>query len=262
MSAILQALKRSEAERQGQTIAQSDPTGGSGASNRAVWAWGGLLAIALLAGGWALGRMPAGQAPAQSGESAITAAPPIDQEEQQPSKPMANSEQAPAGALPTLAEPSPSVDEPAAPPAEDGTAVASAATRLASSPSPTPAPPTSTRETVDSEPPPATVTVDLPPPAPRQQAAPAQAMPPQVAHDVATWLPASDMPPGQSRDLLASMQINVHVYATEPENRFVLVNLKRREEGDLLGEGMRIAEIVPAGVVVETAGMRYLWPSR
>ena len=69
----------------------------------------------------------------------------------------------------------------------------------------------------------------------------------------------SFLPAGVARDHLSGLKLNMHVYAEAPSERFVLVDLRRRIEGDDLGQGIRIARITSAGVVIEVEGTEWLW---
>jgi len=55
---------------------------------------------------------------------------------------------------------------------------------------------------------------------------------------------------------LPTMQLNWHVYDAQPQGRYVLLNGARLREGEFTSEGVRVAAIVPTGVVVEWRGRR------
>lgn len=54
--------------------------------------------------------------------------------------------------------------------------------------------------------------------------------------------------------------LSLHVYDTDPARRFVFVNGQRGVEGDALTNGLRIEQIVPEGVVLSWNGNRFLVP--
>ena len=56
------------------------------------------------------------------------------------------------------------------------------------------------------------------------------------------------------------MRLELHFYATRPQERFVFVNGRRYREGDTTAEGVTIVEIVPEGVVMNQGGNRFLLP--
>lgn len=55
---------------------------------------------------------------------------------------------------------------------------------------------------------------------------------------------------------LPTMQLSWHVYDAQPQSRYVLLNGARLREGEFTSEGVRVAAIVPTGVVVEWRGRR------
>lgn len=61
--------------------------------------------------------------------------------------------------------------------------------------------------------------------------------------------------PGQS---LPELRLDFHVYADRPEDRFVFVNNRRLREGDALPDGTRVESIVPDGAVLAVRGTRFL----
>jgi general secretion pathway protein B len=61
---------------------------------------------------------------------------------------------------------------------------------------------------------------------------------------------------------LPALRVDLHVYAAKPEERFVLINMHRLHEGDTLPEGVRIESITPEGVVVAYQGAKYMLEER
>jgi hypothetical protein len=72
-------------------------------------------------------------------------------------------------------------------------------------------------------------------------------------------VPLADADPAL-RARLATLHVDVHGWADDPTQRFVLINLKRRTVGDALDGGATLVEIVPEGAVVELDGQRVLLP--
>jgi general secretion pathway protein B len=70
----------------------------------------------------------------------------------------------------------------------------------------------------------------------------------------------ADLPALAAR--LPALEIQVHTWAEQPAQRFVLVNLKRYTEGARLAEGPLLVAIVPEGLVLEHEGTRFLLPRR
>ncbi len=54
--------------------------------------------------------------------------------------------------------------------------------------------------------------------------------------------------------------LSLHVYDPEPSRRFVFVNGQRAVEGDTLPDGLRVEQIVPEGVILAWNGNRFLVP--
>lgn len=59
---------------------------------------------------------------------------------------------------------------------------------------------------------------------------------------------------------IPALRLDLHVYAPKPQDRFALVNMHRVREGDTLPEGVRVEEIIPDGVVMSHNGMKFLLP--
>lgn len=59
---------------------------------------------------------------------------------------------------------------------------------------------------------------------------------------------------------LPDMHLDIHVYSSEPEDRFVFVNMSKYRERATLDEGPVVREITPDGVVLEHLGIIFLLP--
>lgn len=91
---------------------------------------------------------------------------------------------------------------------------------------------------------------DAPVPVPAvENTAPAQA----VTADELAAPPLATLP-DEMRGRLPPLHVNVHAWAEDPAARFVLINLKRYQEGDRLEEGPIVRHILPGGVVLEFEG--------
>jgi general secretion pathway protein B len=60
------------------------------------------------------------------------------------------------------------------------------------------------------------------------------------------------------RNRLSLPRLDLHAYSEEPQNRFILVNLKKYREGDRLESGLILEEILPDGMVLSYQGERFL----
>jgi general secretion pathway protein B len=57
--------------------------------------------------------------------------------------------------------------------------------------------------------------------------------------------------------LKGGLNLDVHVYSEHPEERFVLINLKKYLEGERLQEGPQVDAITPEGVVLSFKGQKF-----
>ncbi len=59
---------------------------------------------------------------------------------------------------------------------------------------------------------------------------------------------------------LADLHLDVHVYATQPSERFVYINMRKYREGATLTEGPVLERIRRDGVVLNYQGLRFVLP--
>jgi general secretion pathway protein B len=59
---------------------------------------------------------------------------------------------------------------------------------------------------------------------------------------------------------LAGLHLDVHVYATKPSERFVYINMRKYREGSTLAEGPLLEHIRRDGVVLNYQGLRFVLP--
>ena len=60
---------------------------------------------------------------------------------------------------------------------------------------------------------------------------------------------------------LPSLRLDLHVYAATPQERFVMINMHKLHEGDLMtAEGVRVESITPYGAVLSRNGTKFLLP--
>jgi hypothetical protein len=60
---------------------------------------------------------------------------------------------------------------------------------------------------------------------------------------------------------LPSLRLDLHVYAANPQERFVMINMRKLHEGDLMNsEGVRVESITPYGAVLSRNGKQFLLP--
>ena len=133
------------------------------------------------------------------------------------------------------------------------------------------------------EPPPPAVAVNKPAPvaapAPKPVSKPAAApvapspvasAPPVAAKPVSKVQPAAAPDTGSGVPYLEDMslefrgsfdmpRLDVHVYDSDPQRRFLLIELKKYREGDTLASGAVIEEILPEGVRMFYRGTRFIY---
>lgn len=83
---------------------------------------------------------------------------------------------------------------------------------------------------------------------------------PVVAQNADAGVPSLDTLPMEVRQTLPTLHLDVLGYAMKPEDRFVVINFQRYHVGDTTAEGVRVADIVPGGAVLEYHGTRFLLP--
>lgn len=86
---------------------------------------------------------------------------------------------------------------------------------------------------------------------------PARAEPADLSQGVAEYLRSWELPLSVRRNLPA-MTLNIHVFSTEPDRRFVLVNGQRYVTGDLVADGVRLVDIRREGAILDFREHRFL----
>ena len=56
---------------------------------------------------------------------------------------------------------------------------------------------------------------------------------------------------------LPDLRLDLHVYAVDPAQRFVFINMRKLREGEMLPDGVRVEEITPAGAQLSYRGTRF-----
>ena len=233
MSFILDALRKSETERQRQTApglvaaGQRPP-----ARRRAVWI--PVLVVVLVANFALLATLWWRDRAAAPAPAATTPAPPV-----QPPLTRARDSNQSLKAVAGIA------------PAENDTATAMEAANLRA--------PNAEEPAAEND----TETLALPSDAPdAAEAASAAASQPEPAGPPSR-IRADNLP--TASDLAASgaltvsgLHLDIHVFSAAPAERFAFINMKKYTEGTTLAEGPRVEEITPDGVVLSHNGQRFL----
>jgi general secretion pathway protein B len=59
---------------------------------------------------------------------------------------------------------------------------------------------------------------------------------------------------------IPELRLDLHVFAARPQDRFVMINMHKLHEGDTLPEGVRVESITTEGAVLSKDGTRFLLP--
>src|SRR5882757_1452680 len=57
---------------------------------------------------------------------------------------------------------------------------------------------------------------------------------------------------------IPQLRLDLHVFAPQPQERFVMINMHKLREGDSLPEGVHVDSITPEGAVLSYSGSRFL----
>lgn len=68
--------------------------------------------------------------------------------------------------------------------------------------------------------------------------------------------------PVSMRSTMPPLELQAHVYAEDPEQRFVMIDSRRLSEGERTADGQRVVRIHPEAVEMEHRGQRFLIPRR
>jgi general secretion pathway protein B len=238
MSFILDALKKSESDRQRQSgpslfeVKVAPP-------RRTLPVWAAAIAVLLginvIVVSWMLLRRPAVQQPAAANSP-------------QPSAPSVHDVPA------ARAAPTPPAVQSAAPGAAVGATPPAAPHAETSGQSPAPAPLARSGQNAGQ------------PPAGDNPSDNAPAVEPGATSGFGTsggGQAGGDMPLYQqivTSDNLPPLHLDMHVFADRPQDRFVLINMHRLGEGDTLAGGVHVDAIRPDGVVLTYRGTQFLLP--
>jgi len=261
MSLILEALRKSEAERQigrAPGLLTPMPLAGTEPSRRRWWLVG--LLITLVAGAialaWWLGRNGQSEASQTVSTAAAGAAAPASN--LAPADPATPSEAqtAPATASPAAAPPPLTRPLPAAGPADFPSDPDFESTERESLPLPAPvsAPPSVPSAPFTAAPVTAAATTTVPTPvAPSEPELPP--VPPMATAppDVPATTQLSALSEAE-RAGLPPLRLSMHVFNAEPSRRFVMIDGKRHAEGEPLAAEVKLVEIRREGAVVDIRG--------
>ena len=244
MSFILDALKKSETDRQRQSAPALFEVKVAAPRRRfPLWAIGlaVLLGVNMLVLGWVLLRQPPGGAAAEAPAS-VTAAPAPTPAATPAATPGANpGREVTVPATVTFQVNVPANSLPSGAPPDAGVVAPSAAPPLVEEPL------LSSQET------------PVPPDYDARDYQPA--ITPEQAGATAAARRAGQLP---SRDemlargtQLPDMRMDLHVYDADPAKRFVFINMRKLREGESLPDGVRVDEITPTGARLSYRGTHF-----
>ncbi|MEO8062686.1 MAG: general secretion pathway protein GspB [Pseudomonadota bacterium] len=78
----------------------------------------------------------------------------------------------------------------------------------------------------------------------------------RIAADRAGSIPSRDEVLAQGTQL-PEVRLDLHVYAVDPAQRFVFINMRKLREGETLPEGVRVEKITPTGAQLSYRGTRF-----
>lgn len=276
MSLILEALKKSEAQRQlGRAPGLMSPMLRV-AKRRAPNPWWGVLGLALLIVGgaaWWVNREPAAVAVTSPGTASAPSAPapivvsaptiaaqtpppetieamPAPGQAPLPSDPDFRSVE--RESMPVAAASAPQRPRYEPEPLSSADVVSTAPTPIPATVLPIPSTPAPTAILPTADPP----TLEAPDTLPTGSSTP----PPVAAEASPETLPSVvDLMP-DLRSALPALKLSMHVYAMDPADRFVLIDGKRFVQGDAISPSLTVSEIRRDGAVLDYGGKRFLVP--
>ena len=71
-------------------------------------------------------------------------------------------------------------------------------------------------------------------------------------------LPTYEQVAGTAGSGVPDLRLDLHVYAAKPQDRFILLNMHRLREGDSLAEGVRVEQITTDGAVLSFRGSKFV----
>jgi general secretion pathway protein B len=244
MSFILDALKKSESDRQRQggpalfEVKVAPP-------RHALRSWAVVIAVLFLANlavvGWLLRRHAA--APAEAAPQAPT----HTQAEAAPGS-------GPTGAPAAAPGAAPAAVAALTPPAAAAAPAVTGEVHGALAAPPTPAAPAASAES--------TAAAATEPPPSADDLAPAAEPPPagslgRVRRGTDSGVPLYQQLTAAPGSQLPQLRLDLHAYAERPEDRWVLINMHKLREGDSL-EGVRLERVTPDGAVLSYQGTQFL----
>jgi general secretion pathway protein B len=83
---------------------------------------------------------------------------------------------------------------------------------------------------------------------------------PGVSRVAGESIPRIDTLPAQATAGLPALNLDLHIFSTDPAQRAAFINGRRYREGDTMPEGVEVSAITPDGAVLSYRGQRFLLP--
>ena len=96
--------------------------------------------------------------------------------------------------------------------------------------------------------------------APAEEPPPASSLGGHVRRGTASGVPLYQDAATSSGTQIPPLRLDLHVFAVRPQDRFVMINMHKLREGDTLPEGVHVDSITPEGAVLSYQGSKFLLP--
>jgi general secretion pathway protein B len=96
--------------------------------------------------------------------------------------------------------------------------------------------------------------------APASEPASTSVLSPHVRRGTADGVPLYQDAAAAADAHLPQLRLDLHVFASRTQDRFVMINMHKLREGDSLPEGVQVESITPEGAVLSYNGSRFLLP--
>src|SRR5215831_1726939 len=96
--------------------------------------------------------------------------------------------------------------------------------------------------------------------APAEEPPPASALGNHVRRATASGVPLYQDVSSTPGTQIPQLRLDLHVFAGRPQDRFVMINMHKLREGDTLPEGVHVDSITPEGAVLSYNGSKFLLP--
>jgi general secretion pathway protein B len=96
--------------------------------------------------------------------------------------------------------------------------------------------------------------------APASEPASTSVLSPHVRRGTADGVPLYQDAAAAADAHLPQLRLDLHVFASRTQDRFVMINMHKLREGDSLPEGVHVESITPEGAVLSYNGSRFLLP--